>query len=188
MQKVYEYSHLGGSEILRERYPEIDREIDEIISAVKPPGKTKISEEKPRKGMALYDPKLLNRLFKEEFRKRGWKELKLFYDIEIEGLEPIKRAYKQVDFSKGRVLAEVQFGKYAFMLYDLSKFQYFYLEGKADVGVEIVPCNRLKREMSTGVSYGEMLISNLKRLRKAFPSVPVKIILIDVERPEERLL
>ncbi len=182
MKKVYEYSHLGGSEILRENYPEIDREIDEIIEAVKPSGKTKISREKTKKGIPLYSPKEMNRLFKEEFRKRGWREIKLYYSVEVEGLEPIRRAFKQIDFAKGDVLAEVQFGKYAFMFYDLSKFQYFYSEGKAKVCVEIVPCNRLRKEMSTGVSYGEMLISNLKRLRGTFPAVPVKIILIDVER------
>ena len=34
--------------------------------------------------------------------------------------------------------------------------------------------------MSSGVSYGEHLIHDLERLSKNFPSVPVKIILIDM--------
>jgi len=46
--------------------------------------------------------------------------------------------------------------------------------------VEIVPCHFLQRQMSTGVSYGEQLIYDLERLSKNFPSVPVKIILIDM--------
>lgn len=67
-------------------------------------------------------------------------------------------AYKQIDFVKNNVWVEVQFGKYAFMFYDLAKFQYFFNENKADVGVEIVPCHKLHQEMSTGVSYGEQLV------------------------------
>ena len=82
---------------------------------------------------------------------------------------------------KDKVLVEVQFGKYAFMFYDLAKFQFFYNREKADVGVEIVPSYYLHRNMSTGVSYGEQLIYDIKRLERNFPSVPVKIILIDVD-------
>ena len=32
MKIVYEYSHLGGSEILQVRYPDIDQEIEEKVS------------------------------------------------------------------------------------------------------------------------------------------------------------
>lgn len=35
--------------------------------------------------------------------------------------------------------------EYAFMFYDMAKFQYFFNENKADVGVEIVPCHDLKK-------------------------------------------
>ena len=34
---------------------------------------------------------------------------------------------------RGKLLVEVQFGKYAFMFYDLAKFQYFFNENKCDV-------------------------------------------------------
>ncbi len=66
------------------------------------------------------------------------------------------------------------------MFYDLAKFQYFFNSGKADLGVEVVPAHALQREMSSGVSYGEQLLYDLQRIGKNFPSVPVKIILIDV--------
>lgn len=33
--------------------------------------------------------------------------------------------------------------------------------------------------MSTGVSYGEQLVYDIERLKRHFPMVPVKIILID---------
>ena len=74
----------------------------------------------------------------------------------------------------------VQFGKYPFMFYDLAKFQYFFNKNKANVGVEIVPCRKLQKEMSTGVSYGEQLVYDIERLERHFPSVPVKIILVDI--------
>jgi len=66
------------------------------------------------------------------------------------------------------------------MFYDLAKFQYFYNQGDIEVGVEIVPSHFLYSQMSSGVPYGEQLVSDLERLRKNFPSVPVKIILIDM--------
>lgn len=181
MRKVFEYSHLGGLEILKVRYPEIDREIDEVIAAVKVSGKSKVSREKARSGKLLYSPREINLGFKREFEKRGYEELKDSYELMTYDEKQRIRAFKQIDFVKGRVLVEVQLGKYAFMFYDLAKFQYFYNKDKADVGVEIVPCYYLHRQMSTGVSYGEQLIYDIKRLQRNFPSVPIKVIFIDVD-------
>ena len=89
-----------------------------------------------------------------------------------------------MDFVKGKVLVEVQFGKCAFMFYDMAKFQYFFNENKADVGIEIVPCHALHSQMYTGVSYGEQLVYDIERLKRHFPAVPVKVILLDVDRAE----
>lgn len=50
-----------------------------------------------------------------------------------------------------------------------------------EVGVEIVPCHALHEQMSTGVSYGEQLIYDIERLKRHFPAVPVKVILIDID-------
>jgi len=181
MKVVYEYSHLGGSEILTVRYPEIETEIYRIISAVKP-RHSKISQEKTMRGRPLVDPKELNRSFKKEFQDLGYTELRDYYDIILPNYSvKISRSYKQIDFVKSRVLVEVQFGKYAFMFYDMAKFQYFFNENKADVGVEIVPAYTLKRQMSTGVSYGEQLIYDIERLKRHFPAVPVKVILVDAD-------
>ena len=180
VKKVFEYSHLGGLEILKVRYPHIEQEIDEIIDSVKITGRTKISKEKTKRGKLLYSPKDMNKAFKEEFYKRGYEELKDFYDIDSYDAKHKIKAFKQIDFLKERVLVEVQFGKYAFMFYDLAKFQYFYNKNQADVGIEIVPCYYLHKEMSTGVSYGEQLVYDIERLQRNFPSVPIKVIFIDV--------
>lgn len=181
MRKAYEYSHLGGSEILKVRYPKLETEIDDVVASLKNLKKSKVSKEKTMPGELLYSPKELNALFREAFHARGYKELRDTYTIELPGYAyKVEGAFKQVDFVKSRVLVEVQFGKYAFMFYDMAKFQYFFNENKADVGIEIVPCHAMHKQMSTGVSYGEQLIYDIERLKRHFPAVPVKIILVDV--------
>ena len=177
MDVVYTYSHLGGEEILMVRHPQLNREIDQVITHIENPGRTKTSREKTKFGKQLYSPRQMNKLFKDHFKRLSWKELKDYYDIIIPNYPyKIQRAFKQCDFYKEPVLVEVQFGKYAFMFYDLAKFQYFYNKGKIRLGVEIVPCHFLQMQMSSGVSYGEQLIYDLERLSKNFPSVPVKIL------------
>ncbi len=188
MRVVYEYSHLGGSEIIKVRYPEHDREIYEVISRISP-SKSKVSKEKTMPGRLIYDPGDMNQQFCRQFRMRGFNELKDRYTISIPGSDiSIPGVFKQVDFVRGKVLVEVQFGKYAFMFYDMAKFQYFLNENKADVGVEIVPCHRLQSEMSSGVSYGEQLVYDIERLKRHFPAVPVKVMLIDVHQQDSEVV
>ncbi len=181
MKIIYEYSHLGGSEILKVRYPKYEKEIYETIALIKA-CKTKISKEKTKKGKELYSPIDMNKQFEQAFKEKGFKELRDTYTITLPNSDiAISGAYKQVDFVKEKVLVEVQFGKYAFMFYDMAKFQYFFNENKADVGIEIVPCHGLHKGMSSGVSYGEQLVYDIERLKRHFPAVPVKVILIDVD-------
>jgi hypothetical protein len=183
MKIVYEYSHLGGAEILQIRYPDCERDVYEIIAEVKAQ-RTKISKEKTMRGKELYSPKSMNEQFSEAFRARGYRQLREGYTITMPNSEiAIPGAYKQIDFVKDKVLIEVQFGKYFAMFYDMAKFQYFFNENKADVGVEIVPCYALRKQMSTGVSYGEQLVYDIERLKRHFPAVPVKVILIDADEP-----
>lgn len=184
MRIVYEYSHLGGAEILQVRYPDCERDVCEAIAQVAAP-RTKVSKEKTMRGRALYSPRDMNRQFREIFTARGYRELRDTYTITIPDSDvSIRGAFKQIDFVKGKVLVEVQFGKYAFMFYDMAKFQYFFNESKADLGVEIVPCHALKKQMSTGVSYGEQLVYDIERLKRHFPAVPVKVILTDVDESD----
>lgn len=195
MDVIYTYSHLGGEEILLVRYPEIYQEIMEVIRSIPNPGKNKVSKEKGKKeGELLYSPVEINKLFYETFDSKGWKELRDTYTIEIPNYPlQIPNAFKQCDFYKEPILIEVQLGKYAFMFYDLAKFQYFYNMGRIKLGVEIVPSWFLHKQMSSGVSYGEQLVYDLERLSKNFPSVPVLIILIDMPldtdnyMPEKRI-
>ncbi|TVL99877.1 MAG: BstYI [Candidatus Brocadia sp. WS118] len=181
MRIAYEYSHLGGTEILQVRYPDHQSEIYQVIAEITAK-RTKVSKEKTMKGKTLYAPADMNQQFHIAFTARGYTELRDTYTITIPNSDvTIPGAFKQIDFVKDRVLVEVQFGKYFAMFYDMAKFQYFFNENKADVGVEIVPCHALHKHMSTGVSYGEQLVYDIERLKRHFPAVPVKLILIDVD-------
>lgn len=181
MKIVHEFSHLGGLEIIHTRFSRLEMEVRELIGNVLSPRRTKISHEKTRLGRALYAPKELNRLLKVEFRRFGWSAKRVNLSVEIPGLTSDAKPFKEIDFVKGRVAAEVQFGKYFSMQYDLQKFQYFYNIGEIDAGIEILPMNRLRKQMSSGVSYYEMLVGDLLRMGRTFPPVPVWIIGIDVE-------
>lgn len=183
MRRVFEYSHLGGAEILKARFPAINAAIDQTIAAVGEDFRTFRSRERGRRSRdLLYAPKSINRAFKNEFQARGFRELKRYFDIEVPGWTRLRtRGHKQIDFASDRVLVEVQLGKYFAMFYDMAKLEYFYRQNLADVGVEIVPSHLLQAQMSTGVGRGEMLIVDIIALQRSFPTFPVKVILIQPE-------
>ncbi|MEZ4659137.1 MAG: BglII/BstYI family type II restriction endonuclease [Caldilineaceae bacterium] len=89
--------------------------------------------------------------------------------------------YRQIDFVKDKVLIEVQFGKDAFMFYDMAKLQYFFNENKADVGIEILPYHALQKQLLNGVSDDDQLVYHIEQLKRHFPVVPVKLIFVDVD-------
>jgi hypothetical protein len=75
------------------------------------------------------------------------------------------------------VAVEVQFGKYAFVAYDLFvKHLAFYVGDVIDVGVEILPMKALQQQMSSGVGYYEGELYNLIREGRGVPSVPLILI------------
>ncbi len=82
MKIVYEYSHLGGSEILQVQYPEILQEIFDVIKSVSAK-RTKISKEKTMKGRRLYSPRDMNSQFRKEFDEREFRELRDTYTITL---------------------------------------------------------------------------------------------------------
>jgi predicted transposase YbfD/YdcC len=159
---VEQYSHLNGLEYLLVHKPELWNEIENVIKTVDAEKcKTKISEEKAMKGTLLYSPIEMNESFKKELTKYHWKESRVSYWVtkdeklirrtltmppdaqkkEIEGQGEIAiRSYNQTDFVKNRVAIEIQFGKYAFVAYDLFvKHLAFYVGNHIDVGIEILP-------------------------------------------------
>ena len=181
MRIVHVHSHLGGAQILRCDFPEINELINAAIAGTGNDFRTKVSNERNTKGKRLYNPRSMNQAFKREFESRGFAELKRTVEPNVPGWDTsgVGSGTKQIDFAKDRVLVEVQFGKYFAMFYDMAKLEYFYRQNEADVGVEIVPSYRLQREMSSGVGRGEMLVTDIMGLQRQFPTFPVKIIFIE---------
>ncbi|MBV6341649.1 BglII/BstYI family type II restriction endonuclease, partial [Candidatus Magnetobacterium casense] len=86
-------------------------------------------------------------------------------------------AFRDMDFVKERLGVEVQFGKYAFMVYNVcAKMTIFNKLGVINAGVEIVPVKEFAAEMSTGVSYFEQFVWDLETRGSADIDIPVLII------------
>jgi hypothetical protein len=89
----------------------------------------------------------------------------------------IQGAFREMDYVKDKVGVEVQFGKYAFMVYNVcAKMTIFHNLDVIDVGVEIVPIKDLAAEMSTGVSYFEQIVWDLEHRGVADIDIPVLVL------------
>ena len=93
--------------------------------------------------------------------------------------EPIY-SYNQTDFVKNKVALEIQFGKYAFVAYDLFvKHMLFYSGGMINLGIEILPTKKMQRHMSSGIAYYEGEVYNVMRQGRNSPPVPLLILGIE---------
>jgi hypothetical protein len=193
------YSHLNGLEFLMVHKPGLWKEIQAVVAGVDANKcKTKVSKEKTMKGALLYSPIDMNAAFTRLLRAESWAESRVSYwvtrteklirktiamsadeqkkEIEAAGEKPIF-SYNQTDFVKDRVAIEVQFGKYAFVAYDLFvKHLAFYVRDQIDVGIEILPMKSLQSQMSSGVGYYEGEFYNVVRQGRGVPAVPLVII------------
>lgn len=179
------YSFNRGEEIIRSQYSAELGEVEQVIAAVDSAQcKTKTSREKTMPGRTLYSPRALNRAFTIEFGLRGWEKHKVQCDYPtdyyVHGFvpnSPPKGAFREMDFVKNRVGVEVQFGKYAFMVYNVcAKMTIFHKLGVIDVGIEIVPIKLFAEEMSTGVSYFEQFVWDLEHRGIADIDIPVLVL------------
>ncbi len=200
MNVVEKYSHLNGEEYLIVHHNDVYKEIIDVIHAVDADKfRTKVSKEKTMKGRLLYNPDKLNREFKRLFEQRNWKDVRYSYYVTTDysimqelitlplekqkefliekGVVSPIHSYKQTDFVKDNIAIEVQFGKYAFVAYDLFvKHLLFYSGGVINVGVEILPMKSMQSEMSTGIAYYEGEVYNVLRHGRNNPPVPLLII------------
>ena len=193
MQIVAQYSFNNGKEFLQEHHrSELDDVKDVISSVIGSRLKTKISKEKTMKGRALYNPKALNKEFRSLFEKRNWKTGK-FARIQVKTFVPEickeHKGFREMDAIKNNLGVEVQFGKYAFMVYNVAaKMTIFSNQGLIDSGIEIVPMLSLASEMSTGVSYFEQIKTDLELRGVSNIDIPVLVLGIDVARPRQQPL
>lgn len=179
------YSFNKGKEIIPTRYRRELDEVKQVIAVVDSTRcKTKTSREQTMPGKNLYSPRALNKFFRQAFEARGWSKFKVRCDYSTEHYvpgfvpeNPARGAFREIDFVKNRVGVEVQFGKYAFMVYNVcAKRTIFHKLGAIDVGIEIVPIKLFAEEMSTGVSYFEQFVWDLKQRGVADIDIPVLVL------------
>jgi hypothetical protein len=184
-----EFSFNKGKESIIERYSNILDEVKEIILNIDSKEyKTKHSKEKTMLGRLLYNPKVLNYEFKKGFINKGWKTnirekcnySTNYYVSEYEPKSLNDGAFREMDFVKEKLGVEVQFGKYAFMVYNVcAKMTIFNKFGYIDMGIEIVPIKNFADEMSTGVSYFEQFVWDLEHRGVSNIDIPVLILGVD---------
>jgi len=182
------FSFNGGEEAVRATYPHLLLEIERAIQTIDAEThKTKESTEKTMRGRMLFSPASLNKAFKEQLKALEWASRKVwceyqtsFYAEGYQARRLNKGAFREMDFVKERLGVEVQFGKYAFMVYNVcAKMTIFKNLGIIDTGIEIVPIKQFADEMSTSVSYFEQIVWDLLARGKADIDVPVLILGID---------
>ena len=202
MKIVQTYSHLNGLEYLLVHKKKLWNEVRQVIEGVDGNAcKTKVSKEKTMAGELLFSPIDMNKAFSNRLNDKGWAESRVNYwvtkseklirqtmtkpaeeqkvEIEAAGELPIF-SYNQTDFVKDRVAIEVQFGKYAFVAYDLFvKHLAFYVRDQIDVGIEILAMKTLQSNMSSGPGYYEGELYNIIRNGRGVPAGP--LVLIGVE-------
>jgi hypothetical protein len=180
------FSFNNGQAEIEERYPELLEEVYNAIQSIDVSvHKTKTSVEKTMPGKMLYNPKSLNKAFKSAFAvNTGWTPIRVKCDYPTEFYAPdyadgkkSTGAFREMDFVKNGLGVEVQFGKYAFMVYNVcAKMTIFNRLGFIKHGIEIVPMKFLAKEMSSGVSYFEQFVWDLQNRGIADIDIPVLII------------
>ncbi len=199
MKIAQKYSHLNGEEYLIVHHKKLYKEIVNVIDNIDASKfLTKESKEKTMTGKILYSPVELNKAFNNSFNKLDWHETRyqyyvttnqkllprlitLPYEKQKEFLmangvkEPIS-SYKQTDFVKDQIAIEIQFGKYAFVAFDLFvKHLLFYSGGVINLGIEVLPTKKMQSQMSSGVAYYEGEVYNILRHGRNNPPVPLLI-------------
>ena len=203
MKIAQKYSHLNGEEYLIVHHKKLYKEIVDTIQSIDASQfLTKESKEKTMTGKMLYSPIDLNKAFNIKFNKIGWHETRYQYYITTEqkllqelitlpfdeqkqyliskGIQELISSYKQTDFVKEQIAVEVQFGKYAFVAFDLFvKHLLFYSGGVINLGIEVLPTKKMQSQMSSVVAYFEGEVYNVLRHGRNNPSVPLLILGIE---------
>jgi hypothetical protein len=177
------YSHKGGLSFIEQNHP---NELSDVVSAIESTNAVdalkKITEEKTKQPLLL-SPKELNNYLKNYLSPLGWtnpspNSKKGFEEprIYLEG----GREFREMDGIKNKVGLEIQFGKYAFMGYDIfSKMPIFSNKGLITCGIEVVVMPSLIPHMSTGVSSFSQIVMDMKARGIADIDIPTLIIGMD---------
>lgn len=190
------HSQKHGLELLRSEKPQIVHEIQATIETINAVDcLTKISREKTRqRSPLLISPGTLNLHFRKTLlESQGWlqrndktgryKAPRIMFTDDDESSNGTR--FREMDGLKDRVGLEIQFGKYAFMGYDIfGKMVIFKSYGLIDYGIEIVVIQEMLPMMSTGVSAFEQIMIDFRHRGEADIDIPVWVIGIGMTESE----
>ncbi|HBK33977.1 TPA: restriction endonuclease [Candidatus Uhrbacteria bacterium] len=190
MKIINTYSFKGGEKFLKTKHPKELKEVQDAIKALDATlCLTKESKEKTKKGQVLFSPVDMNNYLKLVCHQKGW-TTKAEEGKKRKFVEPRhafgKGRFREMDGIKNKVGLEIQFGKYAFMGYDIfSKMIIFKNLKYIECGIEIVPSNELVKFMSTGVSSFEQLLVDFEHRGESNIDIPVFVMSIGLTDEEK---
>jgi hypothetical protein len=162
MQVAGHHSHLNGLEFLQVQKPWA---WDEITGAIQAFDAKKMREKRG------YSPTAINLALASSFQRRQWR---------ASSGEKCMRSDANHLF-KDRMGIGLQFGASGFGPYDIfAKHMALYVGNVIDLGIEILPTEGLRTQMSSGLAYYEGEMHNLIGNGRGVPAMP--LILIGVAR------
>lgn len=172
------YSHKGGLEYIQQFHSSELKEVYDSVNAITVEASlTKLSSERTKKPL-LFSPISLNEQIKKFLHPLGWtgksdgkkgfKEPRIKYS---------GSQFREMDGIKNKVGLEVQFGKYAFMGYDIFlKMPVFAKRGLITCGIELVVMPSMIPNMSTGVSSYAQIVADMEARGVADLDVPTLVL------------
>ena len=194
MQIVATYSFNRGKEVIEGQFldelEEIRRAIADVDAAS---ARTKESHEKTMAGRMLYSPVALNAaLLDERLYQNGWTKPRVAYSTSVPETGETYTGFIEGDGVKNGLGLEVQFGKYAFLGWDvLGKMPIFAQRGYFEAAIEVVPMRHFVRgQMSSGIGCFEQIKAILEYRGASNLDIPVLLLGIapDVVGSEEQTL
>lgn len=189
MKIVNTYSFKDGEQYIKQHFT---KELTEVVEAIENLDATtclsKESKEKTMKGKLLFSPRDMNDRLKTYLHGKGWtKKAKGKRKKYIEPRHAFGNGrFREMDGIKNTVGLEIQFGKYAFMGYDIfSKMVILNKLGYIKCGIEIVPGYELVKQMSTGVSSYDQLLVDLQYRGESNIDIPVFIMSLGLTDKEK---
>lgn len=181
------YSHKGGEQFIRTNHAPELAEIEAAIAQMNAVAALCKKSDEKTKANLLFSPEALNEQLKVFLCNLGWTEKapssgKGFKEPRIYLGD---REFREMDGIKNKVGLEIQFGKYAFMGYDIfSKMPIFCKHGLIECGIELVAMPAIVKNMSTGVSSFNQIVMDMKARGVADIDIPTLIIGIDCHDTE----
>jgi len=182
------HGHKNGQKYIEENHA---AELEDVVAAISQVSAvavlTKRSDEKTKPDL-LFSPEALNDSIKTFLHPRGWTEpapnsKKGFREPRIYLANG--REFREMDGIKNKVGLEIQFGKYAFMGYDIfSKMPIFGKQGLIVCGIEVVVTQAMIPNMSTGVSSFSQIVMDMRARGEADLDLPTLVIGIECNKGE----